>query len=177
MVYNSHIHRRNSIRLRHYDYSQEGMYFITICTKDRKSYFGKIVDHQMVLNEKGRMAKLFWYKIGKIHNFVELKEFVIMPNHIHGIIILKNQMKQGDLEKYEKHNLMVYHSFKPKSISSLIGHYKAAVKKWMNNNNYGDFCWQRNYYEHIIRDDNRLKTISHYIVNNPKNWKEDRFFP
>jgi putative transposase len=150
--YNPNIHHRRSIRLKGYDYSQAGFYFITIDTKDRVCLFGKIVmvenfQPSMVLNNAGKIADEGWLEIPIHFPNAVLHEHIVMPNHIHGIIEL---IKSGSHNDSESNNGVQI--FEPQPI------------------------WQRNYYEHIIRDEKSFQRISDYIINNPKNWHEDKFF-
>ncbi|MCK4635541.1 MAG: transposase [Candidatus Moranbacteria bacterium] len=178
--YNSKIHHRKSIRLQNYDYSQNGYYFITICTKNKENYFGKIKNQKMFLNKFGKIIKEYWLKIEEVHNFVKLDKFVIMPNHIHGIIIIdKNDYYNVGICQWqtptEQQNIKNINLPK-KSIPSLINHFKGAVKKLANKNNYENFTWQRNYYEHIIRNEKSLVKIQEYIICNPATWEDDDLF-
>jgi len=190
MTYDKNIHHRRSVRLKNYDYSQNGVYFVTICTKDKECLFGEVRDGKMTLNEAGEKAEEYWKKIEKLHDFVKLGAFVVMPNHIHGIIFIEqNNEDVGASHRHAQEEKRVCqwqtptntHSIHkiqlpPKSISSIINHYKGAVKKWGNKNGEESFSWQRNYHEHIIRNEEALQKIHDYIVHNPELWKKDRFF-
>lgn len=199
MEYDPKIHHRKSFRLKGYDYSLNGAYFITICVQDMKCVFGKIIDGKMVFNELGKIAEEYWKKIGELHDFVDLSAFVIMPNHVHGIIVINHD--DGDVGASHRHAQdMVSHSsnaysynsnrvspwetptrirtiqLPKKGIPSLMNHYKGAVKKWANKNHHEYFSWQRNYHEHIIRNEQSFEKIHDYIVHNPKSWHQDCFF-
>ena len=159
MKYDPHIHHRRSIRLQKYDYSQSGSYFVTICIQDKQYYFGKIVDQKMILSKIGQTANKCWTDIPKHYPNVVLDEFIIMPNHIHGIIEITSNATVGaqnfvplrDEQKTNKFQHII-----PKSLGSIIRGYKIGVKKWCNENGFEFFEWQRGFYEHIIRDKGAL---------------------
>ncbi len=171
MKYNHDQHHRRSIRLQGYDYSQNGAYFVTICTHSRECLFGGIIDGQMVMNNRGMTAHDEWVKTVEMRENIELDEFVVMPNHIHGIIVIHDG--RGTM-----HRAPTAEQFgKPtsKSIPTIIRGLKSAVTKRINGirKTPGFPVWQRNYYEHIIRDEQSMEKIREYIVNNPLNWERD----
>jgi putative transposase len=190
--YNPNIHHRRSIRLKGYDYSQAGFYFITIDTKDWVCLFGKIVmvenfQPSMVLNNAGKIADEGWLEIPIHFPNAVLHEHIVMPNHIHGIIELIKSGSHNDSESNNGVQIFEprrnqFQKIIPHSIGSIVRGYKIGVTKWFRNNIVGvqNFepqpIWQRNYYEHIIRDEKSFQRISDYIINNPKNWHEDKFF-
>jgi len=205
MTFNPLIHHRRSIRLKDYDYSKEGLYFITFCCQNRRHLFGKIISGKMILNDAGKIAEKCWLEIPDHFKNVILHDFVIMPNHVHGIIEFKNNdlkystvgANQNSPEHVsydetetetlqETYNVSCnganVHSPRrmPKSPSKTIGSvirgYKIGVTKWMRQKTNVKEVWQRNYYEHIIRNDIAYGRISDYIKNNPKKWDEDKFF-
>jgi len=199
MEYNPDIHHRRSIRLKEYDYSQEGLYFITICVQDRKCLFGEIVVgvHELILNDAGNIANECWLEIPKHFPNAILHEHIIMPNHVHGIIELKqnNIGIVGDVAIVGAENFLPlphqcneFQKMIPHSIGSIVKGFKIGVTKWFRNYMGGvvgvenfkpqqpQSIWQRNYYEHIIRDEQSYQRISDYIIDNPKNWKEDKFY-
>ncbi len=181
-------YRISSTRLQNWDYRWNGAYFITICTKNREHYFGEIVDGKMALSNIGVIADILWYEIKYHTNNVETGAFAVMPNHIHGIIILKNDfindLKNDDVipvetshatslrEPLSKNEFMSSISPKSNSVSSIIGSYKSAVTKHAHRLGY-DFAWQSRFYDHIIRNEKSFNNISQYIINNPVNWKND----
>lgn len=164
-------YRIESIRLPNYDYSQEGEYFITICTQDRQHLFGEIVNNEMQLSEFGKIAQLCWEQIPEHFNSATLDEFVIMPNHVHGIIIL------NDNNRIEISNSRKEEFSKPVSgsIPTIIRSYKSAVTKKINElrKTLGEKVWQTGFYESIIKEPTELYFVQEYIKNNPHNWKED----
>ena len=174
MKYDPNIHHRRSIRLKHFDYRQDGFYFITLCCKDNVHFFGEIIDDHMQLNEIGKIAQKCWYDIPNHFENVELHEFVIMPNHIHFIIEIVGA------KYFSPHNPNEFMPNRPKGTSQTIGSivrgFKVGVTKWVRQNTHIHTLWQRNYYEHIIRTEESYHKISDYIKYNPLNWRTDRFY-
>ena len=215
MPYNPNIHHRHSIRLKGYDYTQQGAYFVTICTHQRNCLFGEIVDGEMKLNTNGEIARGSWLSIPRHFQNVELDEFVIMPNHLHGIILIVNNSEvEGEVlanqdflqsrsevegealaisNDQNQQNLsrqcfaptvntgetIKINGTKPQSLAAIIQNYKSVSTRQINriNKAQGSVIWQRNYYEHIIRDEEALNNIREYIFNNPINWVEDKENP
>ncbi|HEX8974328.1 MAG TPA: transposase [Patescibacteria group bacterium] len=166
-----------SSRLAGYNYSQDGMYFITICTRDREHFFGDIVDGKIILSEIGKIAEEYWKKIPNHFPFINLDEFVIMPNHMHGIIKINwNGINHLNVETQNFASLHVNgNKFGPQSenLASVIRGFKVGVKKFATmHNTY--FSWQPRFYDHIIRNDESLNKIREYIQTNPKMWERDR---
>ena len=197
--YNPKIHHRRSIRLKGYDYSQAGAYFITICCEDRKCRFGDIAvgasladaqntDAQMILNEFGQIAYDEWIKLSKRFTNFDLDVFQIMPNHIHGIIVLKNAVgatlavaQNDDIAQNDAVADIRAGASPAPTIFDIVGAYKSLVANgclaiFKSKNEIMGKLWQRNYYEHIIRDEQSYQTISNYIVNNPAKWTDDKFY-
>lgn len=199
MPYNPKIHHRRSIRLKGYDYSQAGLYFITICVHGRKCLFGKIVDNEMVLNDFGTIAYQQWEKLSERFTNMELDVFQIMPNHMHGIIVLNDfvgaTLAVAPNDGVAPNNTVTDNNSvadakgagaspapttKPKNVGDIVGAYKSLVANecleiYKTKNEMMGKLWQRNYHEHIIRDEQSYQRISEYIINNPKNWKADKF--
>ena len=172
-------YRIPSARLQHWDYRWAGAYYITICTHNREHYFGKIIDRKMILSNVGVLADVFWYEIKNHAKNVELGEFVVMPNHIHGILILNpndvETLHATSLRQPSNNELMGAISPKSNSVSTIIRSYKSAVTKHANRLGF-DFAWQSRFYDRIIRDQEAFVTIANYILNNPAKWTEDRFY-
>jgi len=181
MTYNPNIHHRRSIRLKGYDYSQAGLYFVTICVQDRECLFGKIENEKMILNDAGKIANECWLEIPNHFPNAVLYEHIVMPNHVHGIVELTQNniaVVVVGVENFQPLQQRQQHEFQkmiPRSIGSIVKGFKIGVTKWFRNNTDIGKIWQRNYHEHIIRDEQSYKRISEYIINNPKNWKEDNF--
>ncbi len=173
MVHAPDKHHRHSIRLQGYDYSQAGAYFVTIVTRDRACMFGHVVDGEMRMNELGKVVRDEWFRSGKIRSELQLNpdEFVAMPNHIHGIVwIVDHEIVRATGRS------PLPNGPAPRSLASFIAGFKSAVTKRINEQRTmpGVPVWQRNYYEHIVRNDHELDRIREYIVNNPLQWTLDR---
>ncbi len=177
MNFNPQKHHRRSIRLKGYDYAQLGAYFVTICTYQRQCWFGEILDGRMYLNQIGNVVVQEWVRSSQIRQEIELDTWVIMPNHIHGIVLIT------DINKVVAQSLVSLHTptsnpeplhRQPRSLSTFIAGFKASVTKQINiiRQAPGIPIWQRNYHERIVREES-LKTIRAYIVNNPQRWADD----
>jgi REP element-mobilizing transposase RayT len=161
---------RKSIRLQGYDYSQEGAYFVTLCTKDRAHLFGEIINDQMLLNDAGRRAQECWGEIPVHFRHVELDIVTIMPNHIHGIfVIVPPSTGAKDFSPLRQKGPGT-----AKTVGSIVRGFKVGVTKWMRNFTEVQEVWQRNYWEHIIRNEREIELIREYIENNPARWNEDQ---
>lgn len=164
-------HNRRSIRLPEYDYGQEGAYYVTICTQDRKCIFGKIINGRMQLNEWGSIVNSFWDKLTEYYHGLILDSFIVMPNHVHFIIIIADDVVprgRGEvtspLRDSAKHTL-----------GQVLAFYKYQTTKAINllNNTPGRKIWQRNYFEHVIRNERSYNEIKKYVTENPRYWAED----
>ncbi|HOV61199.1 MAG TPA: transposase [Candidatus Hydrogenedentes bacterium] len=203
MKYNPDLHHRRSIRLQGYDYTQPGAYFITICTANRKCLFGKVVDCQMRLNETGRIVRDEWLQTAALRPGVVLDAFVVMPNHVHGIIVLIDG--RGTLQRaptstpYAPTSTPCAPTSTPcvptstpcaptverfgnpisDSIPTIVRLFKSVTTKRINilRGTPGMPVWQRNYYEHIIRNNESLNRVRQYIADNPERWAYDRENP
>jgi REP element-mobilizing transposase RayT len=196
MPYNPKIHHRHSIRLKGYDYSQDGLYFVTICCQDRICRFGKIENGEMILNDLGKIAYDEWIKLPERYPRVLLDVFQIMPNHMHGIVgatlaVAQNMVAQNaDIPiNTVVQNVVVQMragaSPAPTPVVTTIGNIIGAYKSLVTNkcleiyklrNEYMGKLWQRNYYEHIIRNEQSHQNISDYIIRNPEKWQDDKFY-
>jgi len=145
-----------------YDYRRGGYYFVTICTKDRMKWFGEVLKGRMILNRHGEIVRERWLWLGKRYPHVRLDEYVVMPNHLHGILIIKPGVGNGRDR-----------SRQTKSLSSVIGAFKATSCQSIRQDDHPAFQWQRSFYDHIIRSGESLKKIRHYIKTNPATWRED----
>jgi REP element-mobilizing transposase RayT len=187
MTYNPDIHHRHSIRLKDYDYSQAGAYFVTICAWQRECLFGEIVDGVMILNDVGRIVETVWCHLPEQFKNATLDEYVIMPNHFHGIIFLSDSVgatpsARPDTQMSEKDGRPVGIAPTgplPGSIGAVMAQFKSNVTKRINKfrNNPGCPVWQRNYYERVIRNEDELSRAREYIVNNPMKWELDKENP
>ena len=164
MKYNPEIHRRKTIRLSWYDYSQEWLYFITISVQNKLCLFWKIVSGEMYLNNAGNMIEKEWIDIENRFQNTKLHNFVVMPNHFHAII--ENVSNDESIKLWD-----VIWGFKSITTHAYIELVHAGKAK-----NFNKKLWQRNYYEHIIRDEVWYNKISDYIENNIERWNEDIFY-
>jgi putative transposase len=159
--------------LKNHDYGSDGYYFITICTRDRQFFFGNIIAGEMRLSTIGETAQKFWQEISKHSMYAYLDAYVIMPNHVHGIICISHPPAKED----EANQPVYYNKFAPlpsSSLQAIIHSYKAVVTRWCNKNDQSHFAWQPRFYERIIRDEDAHDNIRAYIVNNPKKWEYER---
>ena len=187
MKYNPVIHHRRSIRLKGYDYSQPCAYFITICTHNRECLFGEIVDRSMVLNKFGLFVQNEWKNTSLVRRNVIVDEYIVMPNHVHGILIITDDdtdHRRGVLQyaptvshEFPLSDTNTFHS-PSKTIGAIIRGFKSATTKQINQmrQSPGIPVWQRNYHERIIRNENELNKIRHYIINNLLNWTNDDYY-
>lgn len=182
-------YRTQTTRARWWDYGSNAAYFVTICTKNRQHYFGIVGPQNPVGPENvvvvgpqnvvalqptpiGRIAHQYWLDIPNHFPFVRLDEFVVMPNHVHGIIVVEAQSAEAQNVVHPQAN-----KFGPQSqnLASIIRGYKAGVKSYATKNNI-EFAWQSLYHDHIIRNEGEFHRIATYIRNNPAKWKEDGFY-
>ena len=158
------IRHRRSIRLRGYDYSRPGAYYVTVVTHGRRTLFGDVVDGEMRLNDAGRLIVEGWEWLASRHRYVELDAYVVMPNHLHGVIVIAGEggSRTAPTEKR-------------KPLGRLVGAFKTVTTKRVNlaRDTPGRMLWQRNYYEHVIRSDEEWNRVREYIINNPMRWEID----
>ncbi|MEC4676729.1 MAG: transposase [Nitrospirota bacterium] len=190
------IYHRQSIRLQWYDYARAGAYFITICIQDRVCLFGDIIDGKMVLNDAGQLVIKWWKKLQDKYDAVEIDEYVVMPNHFHGIVITTNDTIVGAIPCNRPHENPMPGEPDEKPIPGenmvsplrVLGQYISWFKRMSTNeyirgvkqNDWPRFngkLWQRNYWEHIIRNEHELNRIRQYIIDNPLKWETDRDYP
>lgn len=151
--------QRKSPRLQDYDYSQSGAYFVTICTYNKNCYFGGITDTTMQLSNIGQIANERWAMLSEFYQSVQLDDYVVMPNHLHGILFL--------LETGEK----------SPELGNIIGGYKSGVSRTVRQETHlKSSLWQSRFHDHIIRNEVDLNRIREYIQTNPARWKSDTFY-
>ena len=169
--YNPNIHHRRSIRLQEYDYTQSGAYFVTMVVRDRSCLFGEIANDEVQLNETGMLVADTWEWLATQYAYVTLDEYIVMPNHLHGIIVI-------DIRRGGSRTAPTMPSNR-KPLGRLVGAFKTVMTKQFNlaHGTKGRPIWQRNYYERIIRDGNELARIRKYILDNPTQWSFDRENP
>ncbi|MCB9426416.1 MAG: transposase [Flavobacteriales bacterium] len=207
---NPNFHQRKSIRLPEYDYSQAGLYFITICTQNRECIFGDVINGEMVLNDAGMMVEKWYYELENKFSDIRCHEMIVMPNHFHCIVENVGDTVGADLRVCPNINddnmspITGEHTGSPlrcvcpnindDNVNPIMGEHAGSplhrVVQWfktMTTNEYirgvksmgwqsfDGKLWQRNYYEHIIRNEQSFQNISEYIINNPSKWNEDKF--
>jgi REP element-mobilizing transposase RayT len=171
MKKNNDAHHRRSIRLKDYDYTQPGGYFITIVTFQRDLLFGQILNGEIQLNDHGRVVEECWRSIPEHFLYVELGAYIVMPNHVHGIIIIMDHVGATHASPLPK--LYPPRGPEPKSIGAIVGSFKSAVTRRLGREFNITNIWQRNYYERVIRDHKDWERIYQYIESNPEMWEND----
>ncbi|ACF46473.1 conserved hypothetical protein [Prosthecochloris aestuarii DSM 271] len=179
------LRKRKHLRLSEYDYAQEGAYFVTVCTQDKKCLFGDVVDTAMVLNDAGEMVERCWQEIPVHFPHVALDCFVVMPNHVHGIVFIGDASDIVGAKNFSPLRLSKpcnnIQNQKPsgtsKTIGSIVRGFKIGVTKWMRQNTSTHKVWQRNYFERVVRHERELHDVRTYIANNPLKWALDHENP
>jgi REP-associated tyrosine transposase len=177
MKYDAEKYRPQSIRLKGYDYRQAGAYFVTVCTQERACLFGNVAEGQMRLNDAGQMIERWWFELNQKFTTVETDEFVVMPNHFHGIVVIPvgADLRVGPIPEGTHAGAplpTIIQWFKTMTTNEYIRGVKAA--SWPS---FNGGLWQRNYYEHIIRNEDSLNRIRQYIIDTPARWAFDRENP
>lgn len=178
-IFHSMKPNRQSIRLKGYDYSAEGAYFVTIVCKNRLPWFGEITNGEMKLSEAGKIIKEEWLRGAELRSEITLDVYVVMPNHFHGIVVIGDPtipmtgIRRG-VWTYARDESTKFQSPK-KSLGSLVRAFKAGCAARIRQTISADFAWQRNFHDHIIRDQTELQKIVDYIQNNPGLWDKDMF--
>ncbi len=163
--YNTTLHRRRSICLKGYDYAQSGAYFVTIVTQGRIPLFGEIMDGEMLLNDTGLSVAVAWEWLATRYLHVALDEYVVMPNHLHGIIVIADTGRGGSGTAPPVR----------KPLGRLVAAFKTVTTKQLNlvQGTPGQLLWQRNFYERVIRNDDELDRVREYIIGNHMQWEID----
>ncbi|MCX6170839.1 MAG: hypothetical protein NTX65_15975 [Ignavibacteriales bacterium] len=171
--------RIESVRLKEWDYSNPWWYYVTINTKNHVEYFGKIENERMVLSELGLIVHEEWLRTKTIRQNVDLDYFVIMPNHLHGIIILEGEkiVETCRGKSLQQKNERVFSKLIANSLSVIINQFKGAVKRLANKNGYKSFTWQPRFYDRIIHSEKELLNIRNYIDQNPSKWELEKGKP
>ena len=187
--YDPTIHHRRFIRLRHYDYSQAGAYFVTVCTQDRLCWLGIIRDGEVFRSGSGHVVQAVWQGLPARFPTAELDQFIVMPNHIPGVIIVGAQFiapsppeaapsrpeaSDVDHTPVARGEGVINHA---PTLGEIVRTLKAASARLIRKDHVSEFAWQRNYYEHIIRDQADLLRIREYIADNPARWERDQLHP
>lgn len=161
-------YRIESTRLQSWDYRNAGYYFITILAKDRKYYFGNVIDEKLILNSFVEIVIEEWLNTAILRNNIELDEYVLMPNHFHGIIVNRFQ-------EYLDSNKEISSKLQSNSLGAIIGQFKSISTKKIRKAGLIEFSWQQGFYEHIIRNEKGLENIRKYIRLNPIKWELDEY--
>ena len=176
-------YRIESPRLGNWDYSSPGNYFITICTANHNTFFGKIINHQIEYSKRGQIAVDCLNEIPKHFLNIKLLESIVMPNHVHLLVNL-SQLRSNSVETHDRASLPIryqsyhYHRLAIKSnqtIPKIISQYKSSVTRLINPKTIL-FAWQPGFYDEIITSDKRLFAIKKYIHNNILNWQKDKLY-
>ena len=175
---------RRSIRIPKYDYSRTGTFFLTICAFERQCLFGEIIDDRMYLNDLGRIVEQEWNKSAQIRSEINLDEFIVMPNHLHGMVSIEKEfvgahrlrpsLSATKIIRPPQDNLR-----KPRSIGAFVAGFKSSATRRINEcrKTSSHPVWQRNYFEHVVRDDEDMNRIRQYITDNPIRWIDDENNP
>ena len=174
----SKLPRRRSIRLKGYNYGKAGAYFLTICTYQHSPLFGTIRNGQMVLNELGTIVRDSWLSTAEKRSNLSLDQFVVMPNHLHGIILISETTHVDRPLAASQPRPVTPGKLSTDSLGTIVGQFKGVVTKRAKtrSNLPASRIWQRNFYERIIRDEDSLNKIRAYIVENPSRWSEDSLY-
>jgi REP element-mobilizing transposase RayT len=157
--------QRKNIRLDGYDYSTPGYYYVTLCTQNHRLWLGTIVNGEMCLNRAGQIVQSTWKSLPKRFPGIQLEQFVIMPNHMHGIIVLSEEARYPGARKRTR----------PK-LRDIIRTFKGYASYSIHKTGAPNFKWQRRFYESVVRDDRALDYIRQYIINNPATWERDKLY-
>ncbi len=178
---------RRSIRLKGYDYTQPGAYFVTICTQDRQCLFGEVVEGEMLLNDAGNIVETEWRSLPQRFPGIQTDTFVVMPNHIHGVILVGARFiapmrvnpgainrNEGAINRNEGAiNRNEGAINRAPTLGDIVRAFKAVTSRRIRQQGCTAFAWQRNYYEHIIRNEQTFVRVREYIANNPRQWALD----
>lgn len=189
MRYDNYRTHHSSRRLRGYDYTQQGAYFLTICTHERACLLGEIVEGRMVLNEIGTIVDKEWRRTEEIRGEITLDAFVVMPNHVHGIVVIgagddRAIDRAGHDVSVDGERAVATHGRasllhrKPKSLGSLVAGFKSAATRRINRmrKTPGAKVWQKNYFDRILRNEKQSDAVRQYIKMNPERWSDDVHF-
>ena len=188
MSYDPEKHHRRSTRLGGYDYAQPGAYFVTVCTREHACLFGHVVNGEMHLNEAGEIARRCWEDIPTHFPVVELDALVIMPNHMHGIVVIGCKGEASDCHVSANTRAGMSDASplrsrpigtQPGSLSAIVQNFKSVSTRTINATRRapGTHVWLRNYHEHVVRNEHELMAIREYIQANPAQWDEDENNP
>jgi len=174
----SSLKSRRSIRLPGYDYRQSGVYFVTLCTYQKAKLFGTVVDGELKLNDLGEVVSEEWQLIPRHRRNVLIDQFVVMPNHFHGLVITDSCYTNESRGHNSLQDVKPPRTLSAGSLGAIVGQFKLAVSRQAKYRRLHPYksIWQRNYYDHIVRNEASLKDIRRYIVENPARWRDDRLY-
>jgi putative transposase len=176
MPYDPERHHRRSIRLATYDYARAGAYFVTIVTQGRQCIFGEVVNGEMKLNDAGRIARDCWMAVPNHFGLCTVDAYVVMPNHVHGIVVIGAGVQAEAPHVGATHASPLRRGPGHHSLGAIVGSFKSAASRSINRldpTRGASAVWQRNYFEHVIRDERSLQRIRDYIAANPARWADD----
>ena len=165
-------YRVETTRLAYWDYASAGWYFVTICTRNREHFFGEVVSGEMRLSAVGEIARQFWADIPAHFEHARVGEYVVMPNHVHGIVVIVETRAVETRDRASLPNQ--FGPLKRGSLQSIVNAYKGSVTRWCRENDRGYFAWQPRFHDHVVRDEIDLGRIRQYICDNPAQWESDR---
>jgi putative transposase len=171
-------YRVESARKPYWDYTLPAWYFVTICTRNRRIHFGRVANGTVHLSPAGMYVAACWQEIPTHHPNVTIDEFIVMPNHVHGIVVIGGPERLPELRKRENiRRVLALSSVHPKtgSLGAIVGSFKASVTYWCGTHNL-KFGWQPRFHDRIIRGKNSLQAVREYIRANPMNWEKDTLF-
>lgn len=168
MPFDPRVHHRRTLRLRGFDYAQPAAYFVTLCTRKREPLFGMVARGVLKLNGLGRIVEQEWMRTGIVRPEVKLDAFVVMPDHLHGIIVITDRNPHAHARRSAGGPVAPASG----SLGAIVGQFKSIVTKRINGarGTPGQAVWQRGYFERVVRDAAALKAIRRYIVDNPVRW-------
>ena len=176
MLYNKK-YQIESSRLKDWDYTTPWWYYVTICTKNFRCWFGEVKNIKMILSKYGKVVEEEWLNTKNVRTNVDLDYFVIMPNHFHGILIIKDvETSRRDVSNKNETGHRPVSTLQPDSLGSIISQFKSVCTKRIRKMGFEQFQWQSRFYDHIIRNENDLTRIRTYIKNNPMKWELDEYF-
>jgi REP element-mobilizing transposase RayT len=174
----SNFNFRRSIRLPGYDYRQAGIYFVTLCTHQKAGLFGRIYDGEMHSSKLGIVVDEEWRRMAMLRKNVQLDLHVVMPNHVHGLIVMEDNSDCHSSRGFPTKTGQASHTLQADSLGAIIGQFKVAVTRRARSIplHSDQRIWQRNYHEHVVRDEKSLNSIRRYVIENPARWAEDSYY-
>lgn len=173
-IFMNQLKLRKRIRWQGHDYSENGYYFVTICTKGKECWFGEVADNKMMLNNLGTIVERCLLDLPNHYKNCRIEHYVIMPNHVHAVLFLNNADVETGLKFVVDRHACPLRNMQ--LLPCFVGSFKSAVTKQIHELGHWDFAWQRSFHDRVIRSDKELAEITEYIYNNPVNWKKDKYY-